>query len=181
MGLEKHTVSDQFGVNELGLLDGPPLRGARTVVKTTSELFDVSNAALVVFDDASVTGIVRVAADPASLSKSYPLDGSVASNVRHENNSKVVPSLGSDHQNAPEFRLLGMKAMLACPVYGPDTEAVGVLAAFDKEPRAWTGQEKSKLESLAHLISQELILRASFETLRIMARERGRINGINFV
>ncbi len=181
LGLEKHKVGDQFGVRELGLIDGPPLRGAKTVVKTTSELFDVSNAALIIFDDAEVAGVVRVASDPASLSSSYPLDRSIASLVRASNASQVVSSLSADHPDAPEYRLLSMKAVLACPVYGPDTEPVGALAAFDTQPRAWTKEQKTKLESLAHLISQELILRASFETLRIMARERGQMSSVNFV
>ena len=61
---------------------------------------------------------------------------------------------------------------MAAPVLAPDGRAAGMLVALEPAPRLWTEGELKRLEDLAHLISQEVMLRASFATLGIMARER---------
>ncbi len=83
-----------------------------------------------------------------------------------------VRATALDSPDAPEIRYLDAAAYLGTPVYGPDRDAIGVLAATHSAPREWNMAALKKMENLAYLVSQEIMLRASFETLRIMAAER---------
>ena len=172
MGLEKHCAKHQFGLKDLGVLDGPPLRGAGTIVKMVDAVFGVPRAAFLVFDDNSGSVFVRMTSSAVRPKGTMPSEMSIASMVRSENKTIAIDSTREEAPDSIERRLLGAGALLGSPVHGPDKLAVGVLAAMHHEARAWTSAECRKIEDLAHLISQEIMLRASFETLRIMSAER---------
>ena len=101
------------------------------------------------------------------------MSDSVALQVREEGRPVTIADTASDMPEAMELELLGARAVNAVPVFGPDTVPVGVLAAFEREAREWSPEEVSKVEDLAYLASQEIVLRASFETLRLLAQNRG--------
>lgn len=172
MGFEQHNTKHQFGLHELGVLEGPPLRGAQTIVETVAELINVPHAAFLVFDDAAGCARVRISSTQPNTLLDVPLAESLCNWIRDEDKTLAVSSIKVETPGAPELQFLGAAAFLGTPVQGPGSEAIGVLAAIHSAPREWNGAAVKKIEDLAHLISQEIMLRASFETLRIMSTER---------
>lgn len=51
---------------------------------------------------------------------------------------------------------LGVCAYLGVPLALPDGEVVGALAAIDSKPRAWTDEDRSLLEAIAAVVSDEI-------------------------
>lgn len=172
MGLKKQKVGRQFGLDELGILDGPTLRGAETVVKMAETVLQVRRTAFLVFDDLSASISVRICSALQYVSRNMPATGSLCSQIRSERQTLAFKDTCWDGTLTPERRNLGAVSFLGAPVFGPTCEPVGVLAAIELSQRSWTRAECRKLDDLAHLISQEIMLRASVETLRIMSEER---------
>lgn len=173
MGLEKHRVVQQFGLREIGVLDGPPLRGAEVVVNSAAELLNVPAVVVLIFDDVSSTLECRAASSLDYKTLSFPTSGSLCSSARSENATIAITNARIEAPSAPEPDKLKGQSVIACPIYGPDTEAIGVLMAVRSDPHVWSIDERKTAEDMAYLVSQEVILRASFETLRIMSSERG--------
>ena len=177
LGIEKHRAKVKFGLRELGLLDGPPLRGASTVVNAVSELLSVRHAAFLMFDDEASTVQTRASSRPLRPLVEFPIAGSLSEWVRTENHTLAISATEFEAPLCPERKYMDAGAFVGAPVYGPDTEAVGVLAAFDMPRSGWNSASVKKLENLAHLISQEIMLRASFQTLRLMSAEAAVLHG----
>lgn len=172
VGLMNSLSEPYFDKDDLGLLDGPPMRGAEIVASTASDLLSVRGAAFIVFDEISGQAVIRGAARGAQpLIKSYALSSSCLTAVRSNGESLAIEVLKS---SASERDALNASSVLATAVVGPDQQVVGALAAWNRYSRAWTPGDISKIGELGYLISQEIALRASFATLRIMATERGR-------
>ena len=176
MGIENRRTKRQFGLRELGVLEGPPLRGADTIVQTVVDLFAVRQAAFLVFDDDTGSLRARISSKISNALEDVPLADSLSAMVRAENRTLAIRSTLQEAPQAPELKYLDAAAFLGAPVHGPDLKAVGVLVATHPIPRDWHVTDGKKLEDLAHLISQEIMLRASFETLRIMSAERYPLN-----
>lgn len=174
MHLGQKKLAENFELEDLQILDGPPMRGAKTVVRSACAVLNVTGAAFVVFDDLASQAVLRESAGHLTFYADYPLAGSLASDLRAALAPIKVNDLTERSATLPERIASGAAGFMAAPVLAPDGRAAGMLAALERSPRLWTSKELAQLEDLAHLISQEIILRASFATLGIMARERSR-------
>ena len=172
MGLEKQKARHAFGLQDLGLVEGPILRGAGTVLTLLNEVVAASASCLLIFDDMSGTLVARMCHGHLFSRSKLPLSNSVASMIREDNNTYATSDLARDFPGSVEAEHFDARAFMATPVYGPETEPLGVLAAINYGQHDWSRLEQDKLDSLAHLVSQEIVLRASLETLRIMSKER---------
>lgn len=177
MGFGQHDIAKQYDLVALGLLDGPPLKAASIVTETTWENLQASSASFIVFDDAAGEAVLHAVARKLKAGTRYPLHSSAVAKVRDRPGKASAMDLTLCPSSPPELTELGMLSMLAAPVTGPDREAVGALAVFDVQPRHWSAIKRQQLENLAYLITQEVMLHASFATLELMAGERTRLNG----
>ena len=176
MGLEKQTTRRQFHLQDLGVLEGPPPRAIRSLVELCSASVQAPASALFVFDDTASelflnasTGLDRDARGPIGL----PLTGSVASFVRSENRLTRIGNLHcAPFDTSVECLRFGIQSYLGAIVQGPADEPIGVLAAMHMTPHDWTFREAKLVEDMAYLMSQQILLKASFATLRIMSAER---------
>ncbi len=168
---EAQTTKRNFDMRDIGVLEGPPLKSALTIVHTVVALLNVPVAAFLLFDDDKSRVSVRASTSILCAGKSFSSSGSIANRTRTENTTQQVSNMQNEEHQAPEATKLGAAAMITAPVYGPGREPVGALAAIHKMPRRWKYDEIKKLEEQAHLISQEILLRASIQTLRIISSE----------
>lgn len=170
--LQTQSERNHYDLRDLGVLDGPPLRGASTVVNSIDVILGVPRAALLIIDDETSTVSVRAASNFLRADKTFSAYGSVAGRVRSENATQAIEDVQCDFPEARESDVLGASSLLAAPVYGPDQDAIGCLVAVRTAAYAWTPSEIATMENFAHLITQEVVLRASFQTLKIISSER---------
>jgi hypothetical protein len=161
----------RFNLRDLGVLEGPPLRGADIVVGAAADLLRCGRAAVMIYDDDTGSAFLRASAGFRPDETTLPLIDSIAAIVRNERRPLAISDVAGEMPEAAELIRLRAGAMLAVPVYGPDTVPVGILAALDDAGRRWTDQDMRRAQDLAYLASQEIMLRASFETLRILSRD----------
>ncbi len=173
MHLGQKRLADRFELDDLRLIDGPSMRGTRTVVHTVPASLETSGAAFVVFNDVASEAVVREVSEEVTFKSPYPLAGSIASDLRMTR-APIKRNDLTREQTLQERISSGAGALMAAPVLAPDGRAAGMLVALERSPRLWSDGEMKRLEDLAHLISQEIMLRASFATLGILARERSR-------
>ena len=140
-----------------------------TAVRTpAAALFVFNDNASELFLNAS-TGLNRSAPGLIGL----PLTGSVASLVRSENRVTRIDDLQAALlDTSVEFLRFGIRSYLGAVVQGPADEPIGVLAAMRQAPHNWTFREARLVEDMAYLMSQQIMLKASFATLKIMSAER---------
>ena len=176
MGLEKESRKRQFGPQDLGILDGQPPKGIRKIVELCSVAVRSPCSGLFVFNDyagelflSTSEGIKYETSNLIGL----PLTGSIASFVRSENRLTRINDLREPpHDTSVEFLRFGIRAYLGAVVRGPLDEPIGILAAMHKSAHYWTFREAKIVEDMAYLLSQQVMLKASFETLRIISDER---------
>ena len=176
LGLEERS-GQSFSPRDLGVLDGPPEKGFDVVVALSATALNAPMVALVMIDDESASIFLRAS---IGLSRNInpmiglPLTGSVASETRAENQPVLINDLArSDNTHAVEAVFLGAGACLGAPVHGPAGEPIGALLAMHRTSNAWTKAQAQAVEGFAYLTSQHIMLKASFETLRLMKRHRG--------
>lgn len=177
MGIESLQPKSTFGLEELGLLDTTPLKSIDTIVNFCADATNVRVSAFMVFDDKQASLVVRSAANRSGLSKGViPTEGVMsASSIVRERLSPVSFSnlaAGFDTADALERRKFGASAYLGAPVFGPLGEVVGVLATLTPDERTWTKDERERVKGYAFLLSEQIMLRAALETVKLMARER---------
>lgn len=130
--------------------------------------------ALIMFDDECVSIFLRAAFGLNKLlnpSIGFPSSGSIASVIRAENRSFLINDFeNTDIAHGVEVIIFKAASCLGTPVHGPAGEPIGVLTALKKSPYAWTTAQAEALEGFAFLTSQQIMLKASFETLRLMKR-----------
>ena len=131
---------------------------------------------LCVFDDAASALLVRTAhgldIGPVA-SNGIPLTGSVAAFARANGRTTRICDLSeAPHDTSVEHMRFGAHAFLGSVVHGPADEPIGVLGAMHPNPHVWTYREARLVEDMAYLLSQQIMLKASFATLRIMSEER---------
>lgn len=171
LGAENNSERSRFDLRDLGLVGGPPLRGADTVTKLAADLLRTDCVALLIFDDVASSIFARAVSDGRTCTRMLPLATSIAEMTRSEGHAIVMSDVVAEMPEAMEAEAFEARAILSVPVFGPDIPPAGVLAAIQCEPRDWTAEDLTRMENLAYLVSQEIILRASFETLRIMSRD----------
>ncbi|MEM7718360.1 MAG: GAF domain-containing protein [Pseudomonadota bacterium] len=169
MGFAHTRVKRRYDLTELGLLEGPPLKASKIVTEAAWESLKSTSVVFFVFDDTCGEILVHAAAHQIKLGNRYPIYTSALPELREDLVTVNVPNLKISYADSIEAKVLKMAAMLAAPVLGPDMSPIGALVAFDRNARDWTEQERERLENFAYLVTQEIILRASFATIEIMS------------
>ena len=59
MHLAQNVLAETFEIEDLQLLEGPPMRGTRTVVQVVPRALGVAGAAFVVFDELASEAVIR--------------------------------------------------------------------------------------------------------------------------
>ena len=172
----RHTHGS-FDLHDLGLLEGPPVKGFEAVVSLASRVLKTPLIALMMLDIESGSIFVRASHgldhnQPPLFG--FPYHGSIASKVCDENTTMQFNDMPqSDIAHTVEARFFGAKAYLGTPVHDPVGMPVGVLIALDKTSHDWSSAQTEALEAFAYLASQQIMLKASFETLRLMKEHSG--------
>lgn len=172
MDPEDQRVIRHFTLSDLGVLHGPPLKGSVIVAEMVREALQTDSAAFFVFDTLAGEMIVRAATRQLRIGTTYPLHLSAITALTESTDAIAIGDMSQDASEAGERSVLGMTAVLAAPVLGPDGNPLGALAALDNKPRAWSELHKRWLVDLAYLVTQEITLHASFRTLEILLAER---------
>ena len=131
---------------------------------------------LCIFDDAASALLVRTSHGldgDHSSPNGIPLTGSVAAFARASGRTTRICDLAeAPHDTSVEYMRFGAQSYLGSIVQGPADEPIGVLGAMHPQPHVWTYREARLVEDMAYLLSQQIMLKASFATLRIMSEER---------
>lgn len=179
MAFERRQPHRNFDLRDLGILDEPAPRGVRTLVEICAEALRVSSAALFVFNDLEEELFVSASIGFDEKSAAYtrlPFSGSAAFQVRPRkeplriDDMRVLP-----HNMLLEHHSFGVRSYLGAVVQGPANEPLAVLAAMHRQCRSWSDADADRIDDLSYLLSQQIMLKASFETLRIMSAERKRL------
>ena len=176
MGIESLHPRLTFGIEDLGLLDAAPSRPVDTIVGLCADAVRPAAVAFFVFDDVSASLVVRSASGsggvrPGMLSVHR---GAASAIVREELAPLPISDLGQhpDTMLAAERRQFGAVGYLGAPVFGPAGEAIGVLAAMTMFEHAWSRRERDLVQEYAFLLSEQIMLKAALQTVKLMARER---------
>ncbi|MEM6387826.1 MAG: hypothetical protein AAF718_16490 [Pseudomonadota bacterium] len=172
MDIQNYSVTGRYDLDRLGLLDLPPLKAAAIVTETAFDILQPTAAAFVVFDEGTGEAVLQAVSRRFKAGTRYAMYASALSDIRENGETISATDLANDTCGAPEYAMLGMGSVLAAPVLGPDQYPIGALTVFDQRARIWPQMDHTRLENLAYLITQEVILRASFATLELMAVER---------
>lgn len=169
-----HQTQASFTLQDLGLLMGPPVKSFDFVVSLASRVLHTPDVALMMVDveNGSVFLRASVGFDQVSFPMfGYPYCGSIAAKICETNSSLQNSDVSNSNlANAVEAEFLGADSYLGTPVHDPAGAPVGALIALHTKSRAWTNTQVEALEKFAYLASQQIMLKASFETLRLMKR-----------
>ena len=176
MGFRQKGVARRYDLNALGLLGGPPLRAASIVTEIACESFEAASVAFIVYDDSCGEAVVHAVARRLKVGTRYPLHKAAAALVRDVPDQVQIVDLLHCVPTPAENSEFGMVSMLTAAVTGPDTAPIGALAVLDVKPRSWPPMKQKQLKDMAYLITQEVMLHASFATLELMAGERSAFN-----
>lgn len=173
MNFERHNVTERYDLRRLGLYDLPPMKAASIVTETVFDCLHPTCASFIVFDDLSNEGIFQAVARRLKAGTRFPLHRAAIAPIRDGAKTFQISDLLNDAPQAIEHTEFGLGSFLAAPVAGPDGQPIGALAVFDTAARNWPKMDYQRIENLAYLITQEVILRASFATLELMSGDRG--------
>jgi hypothetical protein len=166
---EHDRVARHYDLADIGILHGPPMKGACIVTEMTNEILGTRFAAFAVFDEMASEVVLRSAAPKMHVGISYPLHKSVVTSKEYPRKTMSVADLAQEAPESGESLTLRMGSLIAASVFGPDQRPVGALVGFGANPRRWTRMQKRQIADLAYLITQEIALYASFATLGIIS------------
>ena len=177
MGMKSLTPQHRYGMGELGLLDPNPLESIDLIIKLCREAVLATTVAFFVFDDDRAGLVIKSIKGDNGLRTgevAASAEQSASWLVRNEANTVEIDDLAFHDEtlDSVERRLLGARSFIGTPVRGPVDETVGVLAAMTSTPQHWNTHEKELLGSFARLLSEQILLRAAFLTIKAMAKER---------
>ena len=164
-------------MGELGLLDPNPMESIDLIIRLCRESVLATTVAFFVFDDDRAGLVIKSIKGDNDLRAGEVAASAVQSAswlVRNEANTVEIDDLAFHDEtlDSIERRLLGARGFMGTPVRGPIDETVGVLAAMTSAPQRWNTREKEQLGSFARLLSEQILLRAAFQTIKAMAKER---------
>ena len=168
---------ETFSLKDLGVTEGPPDPAFDTVVALAAQSIGTCYASLAIVDHD--LGLVRsrsrygYEASP-QLKRVIPFERSLTALVVTKGACLVVNDTRKHPRTAyhPYLAELGVRSLLAAPVYCPANEAVAALAVLDRLPRIWTDRDKRLIENVAFLASQSILLKAALWTIGTVARTR---------
>ena len=183
MGMKSRTTHHRYGMDDLGLLDPSPVESIDLIVKLCREVVLATTVAFLVFDDDRAGLVIESIKGDNGLRTGevgVSADQSASWLVRNEAQTVEIDDLAfrDETLDSVERRLLGARGFIGAPVRGPIDETVGVLAAMTSTPRRWNAHEKELLGNFARLLSEQILLRAAFQTIKAMAKERDALKTI---
>lgn len=184
MGIESLRPRQTFGLEELGLLETTPLKSIDTIVRLFNATIQVSTVSFIVFDDRSASMVVRSVQSNVDRRTGWISRGnstSLCSVVRDHVGPVSINDLSSreDLTGAIERRRYGAVSYLGAPVFGPHGEVAGVLAAMTSVVHCWSRRERELVSDHAFLLSEQIMLGAALQTLKLLSRERTAFSAIN--
>jgi GAF domain-containing protein len=180
LGIEPLRKKETFGLEDLGLLDATPHKSHDTIVGLCAGALGVTDAtivAFIVFDDCASRLFIRALVGDTPLNSGEVhgrAEASVSSHIRDTSEPVAISNLAlrPDTLQSTERQVLGAAAYLGAPVHGPMGETLGVLCAMRPTEHHWTRHQRKVLCDFAFLLSEQILLRAALETVKLMARER---------
>lgn len=138
---------------------------------------DATVVTFLVFDDnASALFVRSIDGDTPVRPGAVPgnSEDSVSSSIRDTSGPVAISNLalGLDRLNTVERQVFEATAYLGAPVRGPVGEILGVLCAMRTHEHYWTRHQRRVICDFAFLLSEQILLRAALETVKLMARER---------
>ncbi|MEP6688428.1 MAG: ATP-binding protein [Gemmatimonadales bacterium] len=153
-----------LAVRRTGLLDAPPEPALDRLTRIVCRSLRCSGALVcLVTEDRQFFVGQHGLPEPAATDRQTPLDYSVCQHVVSQRSPLIVPD-AREHdllRNNLAVTELGMVAYAGVPLFGPDGQALGTLAAIDDQPRRWTETDVAALQDLAALATLELHRRLS--------------------
>ena len=172
MGHEAKALKRSFDLHDIGVLQDTPLRGSETILDIQDRLLSPASSALYFFDDLCSEVYIRRLAEGVRSQMRVSQGETVADLARQNAGPACITNLIEAMPHSREVLDYGVTSFIGAPVLGPDSSPIGILGAMSCTPRRWTLMNRKVQEDLAHLVSQEIMLRASFATLRIINQER---------
>ncbi|WP_156883566.1 GAF domain-containing protein [Salipiger mucosus] len=164
----------RFTLNDLGLFDRGPDAVFDNIVDLVHQTVLAPIALVSVIDDKNERQVFKASRGLCREHPevcSTPLSLSLCNEVRLRSGPLVIPDLSRD----PEFRdhparhEMGVSAYLGAPLKGPADDMIGAVCAIDTTPRIWSERDRKCIEKLADLGSQQVLLRAALQTLKLIA------------
>lgn len=179
MRLRTKNDRQRFTLADLGVLNDARDRVFDALVNLAATSLSAPKAAILVVDEEagsvfarSSTGLALSGAGAVGVA----LETSITRVAREED--RVV--IGTpDCVFRSELDRFGAGAFLGAPFHDPAGEPIGVLAVADDVRRTWRDAEIAMLEELAHILSQQVLLRASLYTLKILSPQSVSLPGQN--
>ena len=169
-------VGDTFDLSDLGMLDARRERSFETLVDVVMHAMGVPVVLISVIDDAGSRQVFKAQrglAEPYASASETSLETSVCRSVRDNDGPLEISDMVADpdFSDHPAIESLRVRAYLGFPIRGPANEAIGAFCVIDHAPRTWTQRERSLLAGLAELATQQVLLRATMQTIRIIRTE----------
>jgi GAF domain-containing protein len=168
---------DKFNLHALGILDGQPDAGYEFIVHTVSEILHVPVCLISIIDDYCDRQFLLASVglpEDVEQARETPLSHSICRHVRDANKVLLFQETERDPRLNGNLapRDLNAKAYAGAPILGPSKSPIGAICAIDQVPRLWTERDAGYLEGFADLVSKQIGLRASLETLKIIATKK---------
>lgn len=125
----------------------------------------VALASVLAADAQVVLGAVGLP-DDLDRDRRLPVDAAFYVDVAHRDGPVVVADLAATDAGGTPVPGVDVGSYLGCPLHDDGGQVVGVLAATDPAPRAWTPEDVEALTDLAAACSSALRLRAERERAR---------------
>ncbi|EPX77952.1 multi-sensor hybrid histidine kinase [Salipiger mucosus DSM 16094] len=137
-------------------------------------MLHASFALVTVIDDDNERQVFKASRGPDGQplkDLSTPLSFSLCNHVRLRGGTVVIRDLSLDRsfRDHPAQRECGIKAYLGAPLLGPANDPIGAVCAAETHPRVWSDRDKAAIENFAALAAQQVLLRASLQTLKMIA------------
>ncbi|WP_245584676.1 GAF domain-containing protein [Salipiger mucosus] len=169
-----------YSIRELGLLDQGQDGVFENIVKLAHQTLGAPVALVSVIDDANERQVFKARRADASrgllgahLMESWytPLSHSLCNEVRIRDRSLIVQDMARDpsFRHHPAVTEYGVLAYIGAPIHGPANDPIGAVCAMDNCVRIWSEKDRSNIETLADLCSQQVLLRAALQTIKRIA------------
>ena len=173
----------KFDLFDLGLLGGESAREFEIVTRNACIILQGCAAFFCLPDYAQSSVVLRASYVPRGkgrLPDKIEQSQSLFAGISQAQRSIRIADISAhpEFENSLETSVLPIKSLLSAPVYGPAREHIGALIVLSNVPREWAELERMELKDQAHLLSKQVLLRASLETLKRMSRERTAFSSI---
>ena len=165
-----------FTFGDLGFLNGTPDRILSKCVNLAEQLL-VNSAAVISIRDVDTQRAsfhsIGQNAHMLAIAGRFPLAGSLTQQICLEND--LISSIENHPMDwspeMPEIKAFRAKGFVAAPIHGPAEEPIGMIACLTQTERDWNKEDFEALEDVATLVTQRILLKATLQTVKLMASE----------